>query len=98
MSKLGDAIGAARLRRDWSQHDLAAAAGVPQNVISRIERGDRIGSFVTIAASRSRSISTTTPSRGTWWTIWTPHRRAETPVSRPRPLRPPRADATRTRV
>ncbi len=43
MATLGHAFGlalqSARKRRGWRQKDLADAAGVPQNHVSRIERG-----------------------------------------------------------
>lgn len=37
---LGERIRAARLRRRWSQEDLAGRAGVTPNTLRKVERGD----------------------------------------------------------
>ena len=46
MVRFGRGIRALRLRRGWRQIDLAAAAGVSQSIVSRIERG--LGGRLTI--------------------------------------------------
>ena len=46
--QLGQALASERVRRRLSQQELAAAAGVAQATVSRIERGDRLPSLETL--------------------------------------------------
>lgn len=46
--QLGAVLASERVKLRWSQQDLAAAAGVAQATVSRIERGERLPSLATL--------------------------------------------------
>lgn len=58
---LGEAIREARSKRDWSQHELAVAAGVSRPTVARIETGQNVstGSMNRIAAALNLQVEMT---------------------------------------
>ena len=58
--EIGERIRVRREKREWFQHDLAEAAGLPVRTIGRIERGDvdvRISTLEKIANALETSVS-----------------------------------------
>lgn len=51
-----DEVRAERARRDWTQEELAAAAGISRATVTRIERGDTVSLDVVGSVGRALGI------------------------------------------
>ena len=66
MVRFGRGIRAMRMRRGWRQVDLAAAAGVGQSVVSRIERGLGGRAAVEMLSSLAQALGARVDVRLSW--------------------------------
>lgn len=65
-SRFGRAVRALRLRRGWRQRDLAAAAGVSQQLISTVERGHADALSLAVLRRIAGALEMRVPLRAEW--------------------------------
>ena len=56
---IGEKVSGRRRKKNWTQEDLAREAGVPQSVISRIERGERKNPSIDVVRRLAEALGVT---------------------------------------